>query len=392
MSKQLALLGGNPVFEKSLNQGQGYLPAWDKFTTMIDGIFTRKYYTNHGPLSQKLEKELSYFFGVKHSICMTNTGIGLMIAAKALDLKGKVVMPAFSHISLSQAVIWAGLKPIFCDVKKDTFHIDTDLLNTIIDNDTSAVLGVNLFGGTCDFESIENIASKFSIKHYYLSDDAIGEQYKKNKISNFGNLEIFSLHESKLINATDACVITTNDDFIAARLRNIRSSYGSGPPVPIAFTGNGRMSEVQGGMALLSLEDSNNNIKLNREVVELYESYLRNKEGISIYEPGSFVSNRNYHRLIIKVDESEFGISAAKLSRILYAENIIVNTFTNYALNPFLPFNSLTTAPNALDLSQSLIELPIGNKEITKPAVEKICDVINQVVLNINKINNLLND
>jgi hypothetical protein len=48
-----------------------------------------------------------------------------------------------------------------------------------------------------------------------------------------------------------ACILT-DDDTNAARLRNIRSSYGAGPPpLPVARTANGRLSEAQAAMALL---------------------------------------------------------------------------------------------------------------------------------------------
>ena len=53
--------------------------------------------------------------------------------------------------------------------------------------------------------------------------------------------------------AGSACILTS-DDQLAARLRNIRSSYGAGPPVAVVRTANGRLSEAQAAMALLSLQ------------------------------------------------------------------------------------------------------------------------------------------
>jgi dTDP-4-amino-4,6-dideoxygalactose transaminase len=385
MSKQLAIAGGKPAFENSLSQ-QNYLPEWNAFTEMIDGIFERKYYTNHGPLGQKLEKELSGFLNVKHAICMTNTGIGLMIAAKALDLKGKVIIPAFAHISLAQAIIWAGLEPVFCDVDENTFHLNANLLEKKIDKNTSAILGVNLFGGTCDYEAIKNIANNFSINHYYLSDDAIGEQYKKNIIGNFGSMEIFSLHESKIINCTNGCVITTNDDFIASRLRNIRSSYGSGPAVPIAFTGNGRMSEVQAGMGLLSMENYYNKIELNQKIALEYESNVNGIEGIEIYKPDVNITRRNYQRFVIRIDKNKFGINAPQFFKVLCAENIFVNTFEHYSINPYSPSDRLAGVLNASILSESLLELPLRE---TLPDI--ICAMMKQVFDNSDKIKSVLN-
>ena len=53
---------------------------------------------------------------MKHAICMTNTDIAKMITLKALDLDGNVLVPAFSHISNSQSIIWASLSPKYYDI------------------------------------------------------------------------------------------------------------------------------------------------------------------------------------------------------------------------------------------------------------------------------------
>jgi dTDP-4-amino-4,6-dideoxygalactose transaminase len=390
MSKKLAILGGTPVCKENTYAGQPYLPHWERFADMTDGIFDRKYYTNHGPLLQKLEKELSAFLNVRHAICMTNTGIGLMIAAKALDLNGKVVLPAFSHVSLAQAMIWAGLEPVFCDVDKTNCTINAALLRGRIDGNTRAVLGVNLFGGTCDFKTIQHIASEFSIRHCYLSDDAVGEQYNGTHVGNFGDLQIFSLHESKLINAVDGCVVATNDDFTAARLRNIRSSYGSGPAVPIAFTGNGRMSEAQAGMGLLTLEDYPANVQLNKERAERYKRVLAGIDGIAAYEPGKEISARNYQNHVIRVDKAKFGMSASALAKVLRAERFVAGTFEQYAISPYPPFAPLADMAAAVELSASLLALPVGGKTINGVAPEAIGEVIREASANAERVNSLL--
>ncbi len=388
MNKNLAVLGGSPSFMNPLEQ-KNYLPDWPQFTKMIDGIFSRKYYTNHGALAQELEKRLSDLLEVNHAICMTNTGIGLMIASKALGLKGKIILPAFSHISVLQAVTWAGLEPVLCDVNQETYHLNTKSLEAQIDQNTCAILGVNLFGGSCEYEKVEEISAKFSLKSYFVSSDAIGQQYGNKKIGNFGSCEIFSLHESNIINSTDGCVITTNDDFIAARLRNMRSSYGSGPRVQIEFTGNGRMSEVQAGMALATLEKFEKRSIQNKGIFKVYDNLLSKINGIEIFKPNDIIQNRNYQKLVVRINENEFGISASKLSQVLEMENIIVTKFNLYNSNFFESMNP-ADIPIAFALSNSLLQLPVRGIEI--PEAQMICDVIHRIHNNIDGIRIQLSD
>jgi dTDP-4-amino-4,6-dideoxygalactose transaminase len=71
-------------------------------------------------------------------------------------------------------------------------------------------------------------------------------------------VELFSFEQSQLVNGGEGACVVTNDEELAAKIRNIRSSYGAGRLVEIPFTGNGRMSEFQAGMAILSLERLDN--------------------------------------------------------------------------------------------------------------------------------------
>lgn len=378
MNNMAAILGGAPTFSHPIKQ-QNYLPEWDQFGKMIDGIFGRKYYTNHGPLAQGLEKRMAEFLNVKHTICMTNTGIGLMIAVKALGLKGKIIVPAFSHFATIQSLVWAGLEPVFCDVDENTLHYDIELLNRITDKNISAVLGINHFGGSDSCGEIADFADRNSIRHLYLSSDSIGQTFQSMHVGNFGSMELFSLHESNIINSTDGCLITTNDDFVAARLRNIRSSYGAGKTVPIEFTGNGRMSEVQAGMALLTLDNYDHNVKLNAAIIAAYERHLKKIEGVSVYAPGADVSSRNYQRLVIRIDEAEFGLNAGELVKALKAENIYAGEFSLYARQTFAPFAPLDSMPRAVNCASLLMELPVHNSAISENDVERITETIVQL-------------
>lgn len=384
--KQLALLGGKPSIDKKLTRAQHYQPQWPAISNMVEGIFDRKYYTNHGYLAQQLERNISDFLGVKHTIAMTNTGIGLMIAVKALDLKGTVILPAFSHISIVQAVVWAGLRPIFCDVKSDTCHIDEDSIEQLIEKDTSAIFGVNLFGATCAYDKIDAIAASKGITNAYVSSEAIGQTYKGKKVGNYGSIEIFSLNEENIINSADGCLITTNSDHVAARLRNIRSSYGSGPIVPIAFTGNGRMSEIQAGLALLSLDSYNTKVKENEDSFNFIKGRVRNIEGIHLYQATDALQNKNYSTCVLRVNEEVFGVSAAVLKKALDAENIEVKDFRQYAVNPFSPFNVMREFPNAHHLSQSLLALPVYGKAKDHNYLHVVCDVMELVSKNATKV------
>ena len=151
-SKSFALFGAKPQFDKPIPIGQLYFPSWERYETAMRGIFDRQYYNNNGPLHQKLEDKLQSFLGVKHVVCVSNATIGLMMIADAMELTGKVILPAYTFAASAQSLSWAGLKPKFCDIEGETHQIDINLVDELIDDEVSAIMGVNLWGGACNVQ------------------------------------------------------------------------------------------------------------------------------------------------------------------------------------------------------------------------------------------------
>jgi dTDP-4-amino-4,6-dideoxygalactose transaminase len=107
------------------------------------GNAIRQYYTNQGPLTQQLEEKLQKFLRVKHSVCVTNATIGLMMTAEAMGLSGKVIMPACTFIASAQSLSWTGIEPVFCDINVNSGQIEIEQISALIDIDVSAIMGIS---------------------------------------------------------------------------------------------------------------------------------------------------------------------------------------------------------------------------------------------------------
>lgn len=361
----LAVFSGKPTFDSPLPVGQMNFAEWERFESAFRGIFARRYYTNHGPLVQELEARLCNMLGVKHAICTTNATIALLIAAKALELHGKVVVPAFTFAATVQSLTWAGIEPIFCDVNPVTHHITPELVEPLLDDSVSAVLAVHLWGNVCDIEGLSQIAAKKNIHLYFDAAHAFGSTCNNIPAGSFGDMEIFSFHGTKVINAAEGGCISTNNDYLAERLRNIRSSYGiRGTVYPNIMTSNGRMSEAQAALALLSLEDYDKNSQLNRDRFERYISHLKILPGFKFISVKSDEKS-NYQYVVAEVDHEAFGISRDELVYILKAENILCRKYFAPGLHRCPPYNEqyphfLNSLPNTDILCSKVIQFPSG--------------------------------
>lgn len=380
-TSNFAFFGAKPAFDTPLPIGQLYFPSWERYEAAFRGIFDRHYYNNNGPLHEMLEEKLQHFLGVKHAICVSNATLGLMMLADAMELSGKVILPSFTFAASAQSLSWAGIEPIFCDIDLNTHQIATDRISKLIDEDVSAIMGVNLWGGACNQKALADVAQANGIKLYFDSAHAFGCAVGGVQIGNFGGAEVFSFHATKILNATEGGCICTNDDDLAARLRSIRPSYGTDKPVSIVRVANARMSEAQSAIALMSLEDFPVNQKNNEVLYRLYETHLNAIPGLHLVRP-SGVSYSNYQYLVCRVDEQELGLSRDLLIDILKAENVVARRYFYPGVHRSIPY--VQELPQYLDrlrntdrLCASCIQFPIGAL-VSAQDVEQICNILSR--------------
>lgn len=243
-----------------------YRPAWPQVEAMLDGILARRYYTNHGPLAQELEARLAEAHTVRHAVTVTNPAIALIMAVEALGLRGAVAVSALAPRGSAQAVAWAGLAPLFCDVDAAAFGLTAATAGARLTPETSAILA----GPADGRRELAALAVARGLAFIAEGAPVAGHEVGLLALPGLGD------------DAGAACLLT-DDGALAARLRNIRSSYGAGHPVPVVRTANGRLSEVQAAMSLLSLETAE---AAAAHAVAVLAAYRVGLPGLSVLDRG----------------------------------------------------------------------------------------------------------
>ncbi|NWK77244.1 aminotransferase class I/II-fold pyridoxal phosphate-dependent enzyme [Aquitalea sp. LB_tupeE] len=377
-----AIAGGRPIFDVALPVGQLYFPEWSDYAAEMRGIFDRGYYTNHGPLIEQFESELSAYLGVKHAICVTNATIGLMLAAVALELEGKVIMPSFTFVATGQSLLWNGLTPVFCDSNPVDGQMQIEHLESLIDEDTSAILGVNLWGGVADIQAMEQLAIKYGLHLYFDSAHGFGSRIAGRTLGANGELEVFSFHATKVMSTAEGGCITTNDDFVAARVRSMRSSYGIGTQVKVPVTCNGRFSEAQAAIGLLNLKALPVYISHNKKIYDRYRERISSIPGLRIIE-ASGVDFSNCQYFVCDVDADVFGLDRDTLIALLKLENINARRYFYPGTHRVVSFadefsRSGRSLPGVDLLSRRIFQLPIGAK-VSLEMVDKISELLHAI-------------
>ena len=314
----LALLGGAPAFARPVGTTLN-LPPWDDLEAAFRGIFERRYFANNGPLVQELDGEIASRLGVPHAVCVTNESVGVMILAKALGLQGDVLMPALAPAHTAQALRFAGLRPVFCDVDERGM-LAAQEAERMLTPSTSAIAGVHLWGRACDPEGLQHLAERRGIRLLFDATQAMGAAYERRKVGTLGAGEVFSFHVSTVLDGAEGGCITTNDDRLAEKLRTIRNFSANQTFVPVPLRINGKMSEAQAALALLGLETLPANIAENEMRYEAYETCVAGLPGFALL---GGAPEANFHYPVLQVDEAAAGIGRDDLKAALAAENVV---------------------------------------------------------------------
>jgi dTDP-4-amino-4,6-dideoxygalactose transaminase len=346
----------------------------------LDGILDRNWLTNDGPFVQELERKLQNWLGVEHCIAVANGTLGLEIAAKALGLTGEVIVPAFTFVATAGALDWIGLKPVFADVVAGGYHIDPLDVERCITPQTSAICGVHLWGRACDTEALREIADKYGLALYYDAAHAFMCSHDGRTIGNFGDLEVFSFHATKIFNTFEGGAITTNDDELAERCRLMRNFGFQGPDDDVVSAGtNAKMSEIHAAMGLVNLEHYVHFVTACCQNYYAYERGLDEIPGVRLmrYDEGDA---NNYQYIVVRVDEDEAGVSRDDVIAALADEGILARRYFWPGCHRLAYYQPPDRhLPNTERLTNETMSLPNGT--VIRPQdVKRICDVIRRTV------------
>jgi dTDP-4-amino-4,6-dideoxygalactose transaminase len=213
-----------------------------KIKDIIIEVYKNRYFTNHGPLAQKFEKEFEIYLNVSNAISVMNNTLALLIAiCGSNDGKTVSVLNGCDKDVLDAATM--------ANIRFEIISIDT-LLNDSVEGITQLIFSENMLSkdNLVFFKKLETKGTKFIICNSFL-EDVNYNNYFKNSIS------VYSLGSGSLVQGG---IITTDDSKIAEIFRNIRSSYGTREVLKVKATCNGRFSEVQAGIGLELLKSKVN--------------------------------------------------------------------------------------------------------------------------------------
>ena len=280
-------------------------PDLDRVTEILRGSWDSGALTN-GPLVAELERRAAELLQVPHVVAVSSCTTGLMLAVRALDVRGEVLMPSFTFSASAHAVAWNGAKPRFAECDPMSFQLDLDDASRRIQG-ASAILATHIFGAPSSPKEVEDLGRRNGVPVIFDAAHAFGALHAGVPLGGFGDAEVFSLTPTKPLVAGEGGLVATTRADVAHAIR-IGRDYANPGDYNTRFVGlNGRMSEMHAAVALASLEQFNFHQARRFEIVERYCKQLAEIPGIRVQSvPES--DRSSWKDFTIAVEEERFGV------------------------------------------------------------------------------------
>lgn len=186
--------------------------------------FKEKHCSGDGKYTKLVHQKLEKFFDCKQALLTHSGTAALEMSAIVceININDEVIMPSYTFASTANAFVLRGAKPVFTDIRDDTFNIDENLIEQAITSKTKAIVPVHYAGIACEMDTILDISKKYNLRVIEDAAQAFDSYYKGKHLGTIGDIGCFSFHETKNIMSGEGGAFVTNNLELAERAEIIR--------------------------------------------------------------------------------------------------------------------------------------------------------------------------
>lgn len=316
--------------------------------------------------------------GTSCAIATSSCTGALHMGMAALDIGpgDEVIMADTNWIASAAPITHLGAKPVFVDIRSDSWCIDPDLAEAAITPRTKAILAVHLYGNLCDMDRLLAIGERHGIPVIEDAAEAIGSEYFGKRAGSLGRFGAFSFHGTKTVTAGEGGMFVTNDSALHERVLTL-SNHGRSRSQPKQFWPDMvgfkyKMSNIQAALGCAQMERITELIGRKRQIFHYYRDRLRDLPGVQMNpEPNNVVNGAWMPTVVF---DRATGVSREKLCAAFSADNIDARVFF-YPLSGLPMFEKRPENHNASDIPCRAINLPSFH-DMTADEQDRVLDVL----------------
>ena len=242
-----------------------------------------------GPVVDRFEAQVAGYLGVEHAVGCASGTDALLLALRALGVErgDEVVTSPFTFFATAGAIHNVGARPVFADIRPDTFNLDPAAAEAAVTERTRAVVPVHLFGQMAEMEAFRALGDRRGVPVLEDAAQAIGARQRSAAgewitTGTLGDACAFSFFPTKNLGAYgDAGMVVTNGADTAERLRKLRVHGGRQMYHHEEVGYNSRLDALQAAVLAVKLPHLAGWSEARREHARFYDEALAGIDGLA---------------------------------------------------------------------------------------------------------------
>lgn len=367
-----------------------------------------------GPKTKLFEQKIADYIGTSKAVCLNSATAAMEMTLRLLGVGegDEVIVPAYTYTATCSVICHVRAKPVIVDIAEESYELDYDKLDDVINEKTKVIMPVDLGGVVCDFDKIYNLVERNKNKFkpnndiqkaigrvIILSDCAHGFGAKKSNIKtgNFADFTCYSFHAVKNLTTAEGGAVTwkniegIDDEKIYKDYMNLslhgqtkdalnKSKAGSWEYDIVSPAYKCNMTDLQAAIGLAQLDRYDDMLKRRHEIINKYNNLLKDyKAEVLPHLEGNNVSSG--HLYLMRID----GIDEETRNKLIieFAEKGVATNVHYKPLPMLTAYKNLgfdiLDYPNAYKHYANEITLPLYSR-LTDEEVDYILNTITEVL------------
>ena len=299
---------------------------------------------NGGKYVQIFEKKLANYFKVKSAITVNSWTSGLICCVGATGIKpgDEVIVPSWTMSATVISILHWNAIPVFVDIDKNTFNIDTNKIEKKITSKTKLIILVDIFGNPADYRKIIKIAKKYNLKVIADSAQAPGIKYNKKYCGTITELGGLSFNYHKHIHTGEGGVVFTNNINLSKKVKMLRNhgenivTKNSNELLNNMVGFNFRMGEMEAAIGIEQLKKLKKILKKKQNLSYNLTKNLKGLKGLKLPIISDYSRNAFYIYPLV-LDKGIIKTERKKIVRFLKKDikkKIIIEGYQNIHMLP----------------------------------------------------------
>lgn len=367
-----------------------------------------------GPRTKEFEKKIATYCGVNKAVCLNSQTACAEMALRVLGVGpgDEVITSAYTYTASASVVCHVGAKLVLIDTQKDGFEMDYEKLAKAINENTKAIIPVDLGGVPCDYKRIFEIVE--AKRHLFrptsdvqealgrvavMADTAhaFGARVGQDPVGSIADFSSFSFHAVKNLTTAEGGALTwrsiegIDDEDIYKRLQ-LLSLHGQSKDA-LAKTKLGaweydivgpwykcNMTDIMAAIGLKQLERYPAMLERRRKIIEKYDAALHplGVQTLPHYEGESVSSGHLYITRTPGISLEERNEIIIKMAEAGIACNVHYKPLPMMTAYKSLGFD-IKDYPNAYAHFENEITLPLHTL-LTDEDVEYVIDTFTEIL------------